>query len=146
MISFSEKFNNLVNEAHSTNNNAVGIASEAFVSLAKLDHIAFKMNGYKEIFAKSGKQLADHTSCRLGKWVASSGKERFGHVKSFIKINEPHQKVHESMNSAIAIANTEDSNNKTTQQQIIQKCENAENASLQLFNVFKDMLQESSDN
>ncbi|GAA7229650.1 hypothetical protein HpCK35_00240 [Helicobacter pylori] len=108
IMSFSEKFTHLVNEAHSTNSNAVGIASEAFVSLAKLDHIAFKLNGYKEIFSKSGKQLADHTSCRLGKWLASTGKERFGQNKSFLKINEPHEKVHENMNNAITIANTED--------------------------------------
>ncbi|GAA7170894.1 methyl-accepting chemotaxis protein [Helicobacter pylori] len=108
IMSFSEKFTHLVNEAHSTNSNAVGIASEAFVSLAKLDHIAFKLNGYKEIFSKSGKQLADHTSYRLGKWLASTGKERFGQNKSFLKINEPHEKVHENMNNAITIANTED--------------------------------------
>ena len=82
IMSFSEKFTHLVNEAHSTNSNAVGIASEAFVSLAKLDHIAFKLNGYKEIFSKSGKQLADHTSCRLGKWLASTGKEDLGKIKA----------------------------------------------------------------
>lgn len=36
----------------------------------------------KEIFAKSGKQLADHTSCRLGKWLASTGKEDLGKIKA----------------------------------------------------------------
>ncbi|HEB9423274.1 TPA: CZB domain-containing protein [Campylobacter jejuni] len=143
IMSFSEKFTHLVNEAHSTNSNAVGIASEAFVSLAKLDHIAFKLNGYKEIFSKSGKQLADHTSCRLGKWLASIGKERFGQNKSFLKINEPHKKVHENMNNAIIIANTEDISKDITQHSIINKCEVAENASLDLFNVFKEMLDES---
>ncbi|ECO2606889.1 chemotaxis protein [Campylobacter jejuni] len=143
IMSFSEKFTHLVNEAHSTNSNAVGIASEAFVSLAKLDHIAFKLNGYKEIFSKSGKQLADHTSCRLGKWLASTGKERFGQNKSFLKINEPHEKVHENMNNAITIANTEDISKDITQHSIINKCEVAENASLDLFNVFKEMLDES---
>ncbi|EAH6126746.1 chemotaxis protein [Campylobacter jejuni] len=143
IMSFSEKFTHLVNEAHSTNSNAVGIASEAFVSLAKLDHIAFKLNGYKEIFSKSGKQLADHTSCRLGKWLASIGKERFGQNKSFLKINGPHEKVHENMNNAIIIANTEDISKDITQHSIINKCEVAENASLDLFNVFKEMLNES---
>lgn len=143
IMSFSEKFTHLVDEAHSTNSNAVGIASEAFVSLAKLDHIAFKLNGYKEIFAKSGKQLADHTSCRLGKWVASTGKERFGHSKSFLKIDNPHQQVHENMNSAIHIANVEDVGTAVTQHKIIEKCQTAENASLHLFDVFKEMLNES---
>ncbi|WP_412766739.1 CZB domain-containing protein [Campylobacter hepaticus] len=145
-MNFSEKFTHLVNEAHSTNSNAVGIASEAFVSLAKLDHIAFKLNGYKEIFSKSGKQLTDHTSCRLGKWLASTGKERFGHSRSFLKINAPHEKVHENMNMAITIANTENISKDSIQYKIINKCEVAEHASLELFDIFKEMLDESSSN
>ena len=146
IMNFSDKFGNLVNEAYSTNANAVGIASEAFVSLAKLDHIAFKLNGYKEIFAKSNKALADHFSCRLGKWVASTGKERFGHSKSFLGINEPHQSVHENMNSAIHIASTEETTSKATQHKIAEKCKTAELASLKLFDVFKSMITESHQN
>lgn len=141
IMSFSEKFTELVNEAHSTNSNAVNIVSEIFVSLAKLDHIAFKANGYKEIFAKSGKQLADHTSCRLGKWYAGAGKERFGANQNFAKINTPHQTVHENINSAIVVANSEDLKLEEIQQKIIHKCQAAENASLQLFDVFKNMIE-----
>ncbi|MCR2061015.1 methyl-accepting chemotaxis protein [Campylobacter helveticus] len=146
IMNFSDKFGDLVNEAQSTNANAVGIASEAFVSLAKLDHIAFKLNGYKEIFAKSNKALADHFSCRLGKWVASTGKERFGHNKSFLSLNEPHQAVHENMNSAIHIASTEETTSKATQHKIAEKCKTAELASLKLFDVFKSMIAESHQN
>ncbi|WP_270983051.1 methyl-accepting chemotaxis protein [Campylobacter helveticus] len=146
IMNFSDKFGNLVNEAQSTNANAVGIASEAFVSLAKLDHIAFKLNGYKEIFAKSNKALADHFSCRLGKWVVSIGKERFGHNKSFLSLNEPHQAVHENMNSAIHIASTEETTSKATQHKIAEKCKTAELASLKLFDVFKSMMAESHQN
>lgn len=146
IMNFSDKFGNLVNEAQSTNANAVGIASEAFISLAKLDHIAFKLNGYKEIFAKSNKALADHFSCRLGKWVASTGKERFGHNKSFLSLNEPHQAVHENMSSAIHIASTEETTSKATQHKIAEKCKTAELASLKLFDVFKSMIAESHQN
>ncbi|MBZ7949493.1 methyl-accepting chemotaxis protein [Campylobacter molothri] len=144
IVNFSEKFSHLVTEAHSTNSNAVNIASEAFISLAKLDHIAFKLNGYREIFTKTGKRLADHTSCRLGKWLAGTGKERFGSSKSFLKIAEPHEKVHENMNSAIDIAATEDVGLNLTQHKIIERCQTAENASLNLFDVFKEMLHEST--
>ena len=142
ITSFSEKFTHLITEAHSTNSNAVGIASEAFVSLAKLDHIAFKLNGYNEIFSRSGKQLANHLNCRLGKWVESTGKERFGDTKNFLKITEPHQKVHENMNDAIALAKGDNVDNEKIQHSIIHKCETAENASLDLFEVFREMLNE----
>lgn len=139
---FSEKFASLVSETKSTNHNAVNIASESFVCLAKLDHVAFKLNGYKEILVRSGQHLADHLSCRLGKWLASTGKERFGANKEFAKINEPHQKVHENMNNAITIACSEDIQERRVENDIIQKCLNAENASAQLFEVFKAMIEE----
>lgn len=142
ITNFSSKFTELVNEAHSTNSNAVNIVSEIFVSLAKLDHVAFKINGYKEIFAKSGKQLADHLNCRLGKWYLGTGKERFGQNKSFPKINTPHQIIHENMNSAISIAHSEDIKLEETQNKIFEKCQTAENTSLQLFDIFKDMVEE----
>ncbi|WP_407924072.1 CZB domain-containing protein [Campylobacter estrildidarum] len=133
----------MVNEAHSTNSNAVNIASEAFISLAKLDHIAFKLNGYREIFTKTGKRLADHTSCRLGKWFAGAGKDRFGTSKSFLKIGEPHERVHENMNAAIDIAGAEDVSLNAVQHRIIEKCQTAEHASLNLFDIFKEILHET---
>lgn len=141
IINFSGKFTELVKEARSTNSNAINIVSEIFVSLAKLDHIAFKANGYKEIFAKSGKQLADYTSCRLGKWYTGAGKERFGQNTNFPKIDAPHQTVHENINSAIVVANSEDLKLEETQNKIVHKCQMAENASLQLFDVFKSMIE-----
>lgn len=144
IMNFSEKFNQLIEKANLTNANATDIASESFVSLAKLDHIVFKLNGYKAIFSKSGKELADHTSCRLGKWLASAGKDRFGHTKSFIKIDEPHQKVHQNMNSAIRVAHVEDVSKSSVQNEILEKCQNAENASLVLFDIFREMLEETS--
>ncbi|MDO4674537.1 methyl-accepting chemotaxis protein [Campylobacter sp.] len=144
IVNFSDKFNGLVQEAHSTNANAAGITSEAFVSLAKLDHIAFKLNGYKEIFSKSGKVLIDHISCRLGKWLSETGKERFGLNESFSKINEPHQNVHENMNAAIHIANLENISDIATQNKILSKCQDAESESLKLFAIFKEMIEKDA--
>ncbi|WP_412842200.1 CZB domain-containing protein [Campylobacter armoricus] len=113
-----------------------------FVSLAKLDHVAFKLNGYNEIIHASGKALSDHLSCRLAKWIAGVGKERFSSGRSFGKLNLPHQKVHENINQAITLAHEEDTANKLVQNQILDKCSNAEKASEDLFNVFKEMLDE----
>ncbi len=144
ITNFSSKFTELVNQTHLTNLNAINIVSEIFVSLAKLDHVAFKVNGYKEIFAKSGKHLADHLSCRLGKWYQGAGKERFGYNSHFPKINTPHQIVHENMNSAITVANSEDIKLEDVRAKILQKCQTAENASLELFAIFKDMIDEQA--
>ncbi|WP_407919973.1 CZB domain-containing protein [Campylobacter sp. US33a] len=104
--------------------------------------MAFKLNAYKQIFVRSGEKLADHTSCRLGKWMASAGRERFEHNHYFGKITEPHQRVHYNMNNAIETAHNEDITCSQIQGEIIEKCNEAEKASLDLFEVFKDMLLE----
>ncbi|WP_410689537.1 CZB domain-containing protein [Campylobacter lari] len=108
--------------------------------------MAFKLNGYNEIIHASGKTLSDHLSCRLAKWIAGVGKERFSSGRAFGKLNLPHQKVHENINHAISLAHDEDANNKLVQNQILDKCSNAEKASDDLFEIFKEMLNEKDPN
>lgn len=142
IMQFADKFAHLKDEAHGSNINATNIVSEAFVALVKLDHVAFKLNGYKEIFTHSGKPLSDHFNCRLGKWVASEGKKRFGNNIMFAKITPPHATVHENINAAITLAhNKETLKDPKVQDQIINDCDSAEKASVQLFDVFKQMLE-----
>ncbi|XMD74646.1 MCP-domain signal transduction protein (chemoreceptor zinc-binding domain) [Campylobacter lari] len=146
IVQFSSKFTQLISNANSTSSHAKSITSEIFISLAKLDHIAFKLNGYNEIIHASGKTLSDHLSCRLAKWIAGVGKERFSSGRAFGKLNLPHQKVHENINHAISLAHDEDANNKLVQNQILDKCSNAEKASDDLFEIFKEMLNEKDPN
>ncbi|MCV3402399.1 methyl-accepting chemotaxis protein [Campylobacter sp. IFREMER_LSEM_CL2090] len=142
IVKFSSNFAQLISNANSTSSHAKSITSEIFISLAKLDHIAFKLNGYNEIIHASGKTLSDHLSCRLAKWIAGIGKERFSGGRAFGKLNLPHQKVHENMNQAVALAHNEDTSDKLVQNQILDKCSNAEKASEDLFEIFKEMLDE----
>lgn len=137
IMRFNEQFEKLREEANSSSANSAAIVSETFVSLVKLDHVVFKLNGYKEIFAHSGKKLSDHYSCRLGKWMAGDGRKRFGNNVMFPQLNEPHQKVHENMNEAIELAATQ---NPVNDDRIISHCQNAEGGSRQLFSVFGEMV------
>lgn len=140
IMDFSKTFDNIISETKKTNENASLITSEVFISLAKLDHVAFKLNGYKEVFSRSGKDLLDHTSCRLGKWLAGAGAQRFGENPNFAKINTPHRSVHESMSEAVKISANEDISQNNIQNKIIDKCETAEKSSLELFDIFNAML------
>ncbi|WP_257928482.1 MCP-domain signal transduction protein (chemoreceptor zinc-binding domain) [Campylobacter lari] len=142
IVQFSSKFAQLISNANSTSSHAKSITSEIFISLAKLDHIAFKLNGYNEIIHASGKTLSDHLSCRLAKWISGIGKERFSSGRAFGKLNLPHQKVHENINQAITLASEENTSSKLVQNQILDKCTNAEKASDDLFEIFKEMLSE----
>lgn len=137
IMRFNEQFERLLEQANDNNINSAAIVAETFVSLAKLDHVVFKLNGYKEIFARSGKKLSDHFNCRLGKWVAGDGRKKFGDNIMFPQINDPHQKVHENMNEAIELAST---NNTANDDRIINHCKNAEDGSRQLFEIFREMI------
>lgn len=137
IMRFTEQFEKLRDQANSSSANSAAIVSETFVSLVKLDHVVFKLNGYKEIFARSGKKLSDHFNCRLGKWVAGDGRKRFGDNVMFPQITEPHQKVHENMNEAIELSARQDGANG---ERIINYCQSAENSSRQLFEVFREMV------
>ncbi|WP_442863277.1 CZB domain-containing protein [Campylobacter sp. 2352 PW] len=108
--------------------------------------MAFKLNGYNEIIHASGKALSDHLSCRLAKWIVGVGKERFSGGRAFGKLNLPHQKVHENINQAVALAHNENTGNELVQNQILDKCSNAEKASEDLFVIFKEMLDEKDPN
>ncbi|XNC63951.1 MCP-domain signal transduction protein (chemoreceptor zinc-binding domain) [Campylobacter lari] len=146
IVQFSNKFTQLISNANSTSSHAKSITSEIFISLAKLDHIAFKLNGYNEIIHASGKTLSDHLSCRLAKWISGIGKERFSNGRAFGKLNLPHQKVHENINQAITLASEENTSSKLVQNQILDKCTNAEKSSEDLFEIFKEMLNEQDSN
>lgn len=138
IMRFTEQFEKLRDQAHSSSANSAAVVNETFVSLVKLDHVVFKLNGYKEIFEHTGKKLSDHYSCRLGKWVAGDGRKRFGSNIMFPQINDPHQRVHEMMNEAIELSAKRDS---ADDEKILNNCRTAENGSRQLFGVFKEMIE-----
>ena len=67
-----------------------------FTSLAKLDHIIWKVNTYLSVI-KQEKEMdfVDHKSCRLGKWYTSGeGKKSFSKLKSYPHLDHPHSLVH----------------------------------------------------
>lgn len=81
----------------STHTNLTFSNNRIFMSLAKLDHVIWKVNTYlssmskKEVFS-----LVDHNSCRLGKWYTHGlGKEQFGNTPSYRLLEQPHSVVHD---------------------------------------------------
>jgi len=66
------------------------------MSLAKLDHILWKVNTYFSAVTKEEQfQFVDHNSCRLGKWYnEGDGKENFSNSKHYPKLEKPHAQVH----------------------------------------------------
>jgi methyl-accepting chemotaxis protein len=68
-----------------------------FMSLAKLDHVLWKVNTY--ISVNKGEPafpFVDHHNCRLGKWYyEGEGKEFFSKSSHYGNLEHPHSVVHE---------------------------------------------------
>ena len=71
-------------------------ADRVFMSLAKLDHVLWKVNTYYSASTKKEEfKFVDHHNCRLGKWYyEGEGKENFSNTPSYSKLETPHAVVH----------------------------------------------------
>ena len=67
-----------------------------FMSLAKLDHVLWKVNTYlSAITNKEQFKFVDYHNCRLGKWYyEGAGKQSFSHTPDYPKLEKPHAIVH----------------------------------------------------
>lgn len=132
---FKESFDSLKDEILKIQKSTENIFYELFATLAKTDHVVFKVNGYDKIFKKDQALMSDHHSCRLGKWYQGDGKEIFSGTISFAKIDEPHSQVHKFINESLNI-------DPENIELIARNFKKAEEASGVLFRLFDDMLKE----
>ncbi len=66
------------------------------LTLMKIDHIVFKTTAYSSVLNEDElMDFSDPKNCELGQWFYGEGKERFGRLGTYKKIEEAHNKVHE---------------------------------------------------
>ncbi len=72
------------------------INDRVFMSLAKLDHVIWKVNTYLSVSKREPVfKFVDHKDCRLGKWYSDGlGKQYFSNTPSYSKLDRPHSIVH----------------------------------------------------
>lgn len=78
------------------------------VQLAKSDHVLWKKRLANMMVGREGlrvEELANHTSCRLGKWYASAQTSDERHHPAFAALAEPHRRVHEHGLEAVRLYN-----------------------------------------
>ncbi len=75
---------------------AVASNDRCFVSLAKLDHIIWKVNTYLSVIeGQPAMPYVDHHNCRLGKWYETGdGSRSFAKTRSYRGLEVPHASVH----------------------------------------------------
>jgi methyl-accepting chemotaxis protein len=118
--------------------------NQAFVALAKIDHIIFKSNAYSALIDADGSvQFPDHKNCRLGKWYSTTAKEKFQFTHSYAQIDAPHAQVHSSVLANMAFIQEADLRlEKETE--ILHNFNNMEKASDELFVLLDKLKQEAS--
>ncbi len=92
---------------HNTNDivsQTINITREINVSNGKIDHINLKLQGYKSAFYGDNIQIADHRSCRFGKWFSEEvSKMLVDDKKSLTEVARHHEDVHTGLMQAIQI-------------------------------------------
>ena len=96
MTSFDKKITTTVRSNKDSFEKISATNDEVFMSLAKLDHVVWKVNTYISVLEqKESFQFVDHHNCRLGKWYyEGEGLENFSNLKSYQKLENCHARVH----------------------------------------------------
>ena len=139
--------NETMSDTHELSNtinfNSQKALSTIFISLVKLDHLLFKVKGYKAIFDENlGEKFADHHSCRLGKWYETGrGKELFSKYQHYAKLEPVHKDVHENIANAHKIM-VEHGNTNGCLDKIYKQLNAAESASESVIDILNTLLNE----
>ena len=85
------------------------MAEWSFMSLAKIDHVIWKVNAYlSAITRKEQTTFVDHHSCRLGKWYyEGEGQQMYKRVPSYSSLETPHSRIHNLTHTVYELLKTE---------------------------------------
>lgn len=85
------------------------MTDSVFMSLAKTDHLLWKINTYLSINNREPVfDFVDHHNCRLGKWYyEGEGKEFFSHSNHYQALEKPHSIVHNGTNEIFELIQQE---------------------------------------
>jgi hypothetical protein len=141
-------FDEFSRSAQAIIDNVTRTKDRSFASLAKMDHIIYMQNGYAGLSGQDGGEAAratavDHLSCRLGHWYyEGQGKARFSHTPAYVRLAEPHIRVHEAVQRAIGLSHAEWANDPVARDQIVEAMDTARQASTEVIEQLDQMFEE----
>lgn len=142
ITSFNVNMNHNAQMMRETFSSTEHTAERVFMSLAKLDHIIWKVNTYlSAITHKEQFAFVDHHNCRLGKWYyEGEGAGFFKKTASYPALESPHSIVHNSTHKIFDLMKTE----RIGSERFVKVFEEMEHASDGVFATLDRMLQEKS--
>ena len=147
--SFSQQFNNFAEGAQLTIR-TLGMTKDDLHNVqAKFDHIILIQNGYVSLngqtLSTEGQKmlLQNHQSCRLGHWYYQGyGVESCGHTPAYRQLEQPHKRLHSSIQQALELQKQDWLNSSDIKSQIVSHMANAESYSRDLGLYLDDMLKQ----
>ncbi|MCU7834366.1 MAG: CZB domain-containing protein [gamma proteobacterium symbiont of Taylorina sp.] len=141
MSGFQVKMDEIDSQVHSRFTDINLMTDKVFMSLAKTDHILWKINTYLSINNREPVfQFVDHHNCRLGKWYyEGEGKEFFSHSSHYQVLEQPHSIVHNSTKDIFKIIEQED----IDYDQLMQAVQVMEDSSQQVFDSLSEIAQDA---
>ncbi|EEP60615.1 CZB domain-containing protein [Sulfurihydrogenibium yellowstonense] len=120
------------------------LATQAFLSSKKLDHIIFKNNVYSSVTQeKMVFKFTDHRNCAFGKWYYDNGIREFNELTLFKEIEKHHANFHNVLYNVVEIIE----NNKDIlkhKELIFKSFETAEKESQELFKEMDKLAEEKA--
>jgi len=147
-VTQSNELINSLNSSISTNREGLNQAfstinfsnDRVFMSLAKLDHILWKVNTYYSAFTKEEQfSFVNHHNCRLGKWYyEGDGKENFAHTSHYTELENPHAIVHNGTHKVFDLMQEKDIDTNA----MIAAFKEMEDGSQKVFTILDKILQD----
>jgi len=139
-VSYSTDINDVMLTSKETFAGLGHITDRIFMSLAKLDHVIWKVNTYLSVANKEPAfAFVDHKNCRLGKWYNEGlGKRYFANTPSYAKLDTPHSKVHNGTHHVF----DEIKNENLDYDKILSSFQEMEEASDEVFSLLDRILHE----
>ena len=116
------------------------LQNDLMVMLVKIDHILFKSNGFDRVVKhEDSTGIADHKSCRLGKWYLNEAKASFGHYNEYKELDSHHEIVHRNIIQSTEIAKKKELK-ETEKEEVKRLFVQVEDASSRLFELLDAMV------
>ena len=136
------------NEMNATATNRVTRANDrVFMSLAKLDHVVWKVNTYLSVVEGHPElQFVDCHNCRLGKWYYDGdGKESFSSTRSYQELEIPHAQVHNATKRVLDLVQGSSEHSDNIDDLIAEALAEMEDGSDGVFSCLDEMLKDKTE-
>jgi methyl-accepting chemotaxis protein len=145
---FAGQFQRFSESARTSLAQASKVQDISFASLVKVDHFVFKQNGYRMVQVgldspEARAAQTNHHECRLGKWYEEGqGRDLFGHLSCYGRLEDPHARVHGAVHEAMALLGERWETDPAIQERIFDAFQRTEHASDEVMDALDGMVEE----